>query len=62
MAATPLPLSIPPHGHTRAFSFMNDLGRGPLSLKDFALLLPTVLERCKLRNMKKCEPVKRLPK
>jgi len=41
---------------------MNDLGRGPLSLKDFALLLPTVLERCKLRNMKKCEPVKRLLK
>ncbi len=39
---------------------MTDLGDSPLSLNDLVQVLPTVLERCNTRNMKKCEPVKRL--
>ena len=46
--------------HKRGLSWMTDLGTGPLSLAEFVELLPSVLERCSTRNMKKCEPVKRL--
>lgn len=48
-----------PH-HVRVISWMKDLGEGALSLEEFSMILPTFLKRCNLRNMKMCEPVKRL--
>jgi hypothetical protein len=33
---------------------------GPLSLEEFIVRLPAVVERCSTRQMAKCEPVKRL--
>ncbi|EWM21781.1 cysteine dioxygenase [Nannochloropsis gaditana] len=64
--ASSLDVAIPPLNghdhphHVRVISWMKDLGEGALSLEEFSMILPTVLKRCNLRNMKMCEPVKRL--
>jgi hypothetical protein len=48
-----------PHPHQRSLSLYDNT---PIDLDQFITLLPTVVEKCETRNLKKCEPIKALLK